>query len=384
MDDNDLEARLRTHLHRRFDNANPSPELTASVHQILRTEPRSVGLGVLRPHARTPSWSLVGVAAAVAILAVAVIRFGAVTTPGDPGSTPSPEPTSGIERSFVVVPPFGATPTGQETGIATEILTKRLKELGFDRVSVAGPEFVVFEPEPTDGTVMSVLGATGDIEFVPLPAAHYGNGGLTAEIGEPLPRNEPALFGWDGIASVTRDTSDQPGGGRRPGVLVTLTPSAKEMFATYTETHLGETFAIVIDGRVALLPTINEPIAGGEVLLTPGDDAHFDETRAILVGGELPESWAPPGVAVPVALDVIRASVLRELPSAEIRSMEMDAIRDGGMWIAVWRIVVDGDFVGACQSTGPSDPGGCAQVRGLVVTFDASNGVPISREYLFE
>jgi hypothetical protein len=385
MDDRDLEARLRTHLHRRFDNANPSPELTSSVQQILRTVPDSVGFGARRLRSMTPSWSLVGVAAFVAILAVAVVRFGAVITPGDPGSTPSAAPTSGIERSFVVVPPFGATPTGQETGIATEILTKRLKELGFDRVSVAGPEFVLFEPEPTDATVMSVLGATGDVEFVPLPAADYGKGGLAAEIGEPLPRNEPALFGWDGIASVTRDTSDQPGSGRRPGVLVTLTPAAKEALATYTKTHIGETFAIVIDGRVALLPTINEPIAGGEVLLTPGiDDTHFGETRAILVGGELPESWAPPGVAVPVALDVIYASVLRELPSAEVQSIEMDAIRDGDMWIAVWRIVVDGDVVGACESASPSDARDCASAHGLVVTFEASTGVPISRTYLFE
>ena len=61
MDDNELEARLRTHLHRRFDDANPSPELTAGVQQVLRTEPTGIGRrGVrLRP-ARALAWSVVG------------------------------------------------------------------------------------------------------------------------------------------------------------------------------------------------------------------------------------------------------------------------------------------------------------------------------------
>lgn len=384
MDDRELKARLRTHLHRRFDDADASPELTASIQQILRTEPRSVGLGALRSRSMTLSWSLVGVGAAVAILAVAVLRFGGVTTPGDPGSTPSAAPTSGIERSFVVVPAFGAAPTGQETDAATEILTKRLKALGFDRVSMAGQfgvEFVVFEPAPTDATVMSVLGATGDVEFIPVPAADYGEGGLEAEIGEPLPRDEPALFGWDGIASVTIGADAQA----RRVLNITLEPAAQDAFATYTETHVGELFAIVIDGRVAALPMINEPIPGGEIAVSGGGlNERFEETIAILIGGRLPASWAPPGVTVPVSLDVILESLRREAPSAEVRSMDLDAIRDGDMWIAVWRIVVEGDFAAACQSTAPSGPGGCTPARGLVVTFDASNGVPISREYVFE
>jgi hypothetical protein len=379
MDHRELETRLRTHLHRRFDDATPSRELTAGVQQILRTEPRGVRLDELRWRSLSLSWSVLGVAALVAILAVAAIRIGAVVGPGDRGSNVPPSPTVAppAVRPFIVLPPFGSSPSKGESTLAEDILSARLSALGFGNFTSGTGLAIEFEVPiegSTDASIRNVLSATGDVEFVPLPAADYGDGGLTAVVGEPLPKDEPALFGWDGIASVTIGDDAQA----RRVLNIVLKPAARAAFATYTETHIGETFAVVIDGRVALLPMINEPITGGEIAISGGGESDdFEETMAILVGGMLPESWAEPGVPILLPEAHIVASVLREAPNATVVSTELDAIRDGEMWIEVWVVTVEGEFHPSC----PAGATPCPTFHTLVVTVNASAGDAISREF---
>ena len=57
-DDRDLEARLRTHLHRRFDRAQPPPEVVAAVRQVIATPPRRIALPALSRLLRTKAVSV--------------------------------------------------------------------------------------------------------------------------------------------------------------------------------------------------------------------------------------------------------------------------------------------------------------------------------------
>jgi hypothetical protein len=382
MDDNELEARLRTHLHRRFDKATPSPELTASVQQVLRTEPKGVGLRHLRlRRSRALSWSLVGVAGLVGILAVAAIQLGNVIGPGDRGSgvPPSSSVSPITERPFMVVPPSDRAATAAETNLAAEVLTARLRALGFDtptRTNGDGIGYLLPVTGPTDTQIYHALTTIGEVEFVPLPPEDYGEGKLVAEVGAPLPKDEPALFGWDGIASVEWTTDEQS----RRTALVTLTPGAREAFASHTENHIGEFFAVLIDDRVALLPVINEPILGGEVQISGGRTTEdFEETVAILVGGALPVSWRGAQVPEIIPEHEITAGLLREADAelvsgdpASLVSAELDAIDDGSGWIAVWRIVLRGEFEYVC--TAPAVPTCTPFISEKEFVLDADSG----------
>ena len=83
---------------------------------------------------------------------------------------------------------------------------------------------------------------------------------------------------------------------------------------------------MVIDGVVALLPVINEPIIGGQVQIS-GDSASEDyqETVAILVGGILPESWRGARVVAAMPREQNRGQPrFASCPTPRVRSVELD------------------------------------------------------------
>jgi hypothetical protein len=354
MDDRDLEARLRAHLHRRFDDAQPSGELVAAVGQALASRPVSTGLYNLRMP-RQLGWQVVVAAAVIVAIAVAGARFGGLLRPAGPFATASipVTPTPAPERDFIVMPPTAAIPSKPDSILASNILLKRLQTLGFQVITSGGGyaiQFRVPAEGPSDDVVRAVLAATGDLRVVPLPPEDYGDGKLTAEIGEPLPKDEPALFAWAGIAAVALDVDQQS----RPALTITLKEAVKEAFADYTTAHVGETFAIVVDDRVALLPIVNEPIVGGQLVLSAGDlDSGWQIASAILVGGRLPEAWADPDVPVVLSRGQAVAAAFRQVPGTMVDAADLDAIQDSSTygWRAVWRITLEGETVVSVDAT---------------------------------
>lgn len=352
MDDRELEARLRAHLHRRFDDASPSLELTAAVEQVLRTAPRRLQLPTLRLGSLSLSWSVLGAAVLVAALAVAATRLERL--PGAPGPSPTSRPTVETirERQFIVIPRAGLGPDGLPSAPArdraTEVLMDRLGRLGLKGAGSLRTDVITLTLElegPSDDSIRRIIAATGDVAFVPLPLA-YSNGTHVAEVGEPLPTNETALFGWDGIASVGITHDDQ----NREVLSIDLRAEAADAFGEYTSSHVGDTFAIVLDGELAALPAISEPILGGSVQVSDGGPADvfdtFDEAAAILVGGMLPGSWQ--GADVP---DILTRDEAIEAFGASgmggpgtIESVELDALdaADGADRQAVWRVTLSG------------------------------------------
>lgn len=347
MTERDLEARLSEHLHRRYDAIGPSPELLAGVDQVLSTRPGPIGLAGLRAGRREIGW---GALLAASVIAAVAVATGGIDVPFGPGAKPTatPGPTflAADERYFLLIPPTADRPSKADSTLAEDVLSKRVHALGFGSFtsSIDGAiQFALPADGADDGAITAVLSATGDLEIVPLPPEDYGqfgDGPNKAVIGQPLPKDESALFGWNGIASIEADGSPPT------SLSMKLKPSAAEAFATYTAAHQGETVAVVIDGRVAMLPTINEPITDGEVILS-GEQVSgtFERTAAILIGGMLPEAWqgalVPDLLTLSEAIQAARDSVAVGA-DAPIESAQLQVIQDtDGTWQSTWVVAFE-------------------------------------------
>ena len=62
-------------------------------------------------------------------------------------------------------------------------------------------------------------------------------------------------------------------------VRVTLTPAGKELFSEVTKANIGKKLAVVIDGKVALAPVIQQQISGGTLVISGNLTA--DEAKEI-------------------------------------------------------------------------------------------------------
>ena len=392
MDDRDLERRLAARLHQRFDTVQPPADLTASVQQVMATPTRRVGLPDLRFGRLRPGWSAIAAAVLVALVAVGGVGYGNLIGPRA-GPSPSVDVEGPLERFFIVLPPVDATPTKTESSLAADVLSARLRALLFfgdypNSFSGAVGNAITFRlpmTGPSDESIGAVLRAQGEVAFVPLPES-YTNGTHTAEVGQNLPTDEPVLFGWDGVASAAMDV-DQQG---RPALTITLRPAAAESFGDYTAAQPGGIIAIVVDDDVALLPVINEPIAGGEIQLSGGglpgsaEEAAFAEASAILVGGELPEAWSslPPWVPEILQPEELAASLAFQLEGVTVESANLDAVLYGRRWVAVWRTHLAGRIAeDVCPQLSVEWRGSCPVVDPSVTfTFEAETGELISAE----
>ena len=381
MDDRELEARLRERLRDRFDSGQPSPELAASIRGALTMAPRRVTLGGQRVRPIELGWLLAAVAVIVAV-AIGGLNIGRYLGPG--AATPTPAPSATAQppnRSFVVMSRASDSPSKAATGLASDVLAARIRTLGFGTFSSSAGFGIVFDLPPdgaTDDTIRAVLRATGDVSFVPLPAADYGEGKLSADVGKALPKPEPALFGRDDMVSVTQ--GDQNG---QPGVDIELSQTAREALAAYTSTHVGATFAVLIDDVVAMLPSLNEPITNGHVALSSGvGDTSFAVTAAILVGGQLPATWSEPDVPEILSADAAAAAALNLFPGSQVGGEQVDVIANGGQWRAVWLISLYGEFPGECPTLDPPASLGtdCASSSSLRAELDAVTGEYLSSE----
>ena len=383
MDDRDLEVRLRTHLHRRFDDAEPPRELRASHEQAFATQPRLLGLFDLRSRAPMHvGFSLTAVALVLVVLATAATNLGLRFGPAGNGPTPSPT-AAPSERTFMVLPPTPDVAPKPDSIAATDVLSARLRALGIGTFSSGGGFAIAFTipgAGPSDADISAVLAAPGVVEFVPIPA---GQSEVVA--GQPLPAQLPVLFGSGGVASV-RDGSDQNG---NAALDVNLTPAAAELFGAYTTDHVGEQLAIVLDGRVVTAPIIQSAITGGQVQITNASSgagfALEATTRAILIGGELPVAWRAAPVVQLIPEAQARAIAVREAGTvASIVSADPQPLLLGiGRWTAVWNVVLAGEFPVVC-GPGPTEPphlSSCPPPASTeLIVLDGATGGFIQRE----
>ena len=159
-------------------------------------------------------------------------------------------------------------------GIIKDIVERRVNTTGVSEpvVTTQGKDRVVVElPGVTDPeAVRKLVGTTGRLDFVPL-------GTTQATQDQTLdPKTFPPLFSGDQVSSATVGT-DQNG---RPAVNFVLKDTGKNLFANYTKDHIGQYFAITLDGSVISAPVINDSIPTGNVQITGGGLGGFSAKEA--------------------------------------------------------------------------------------------------------
>lgn len=160
------------------------------------------------------------------------------------------------------------------TGVAEPIVQTQ----GSDRITVEIPGVANVEE------VRDLLGSTGRLDFVPVPAESEN----AVQQGAPLPSgmDTAPLFSGDQIDVA------QPGfggvGGAQPQVEFTLKPEGARLFGEWTSQNVGRRFAIVLDGNVVSAPTVQTAITGGQGVIENMAAAEVSNLVTVLKFGALP------------------------------------------------------------------------------------------------
>jgi protein-export membrane protein SecD len=127
----------------------------------------------------------------------------------------------------------------------------------------------------------------------------------------PIPEGLTPLFSGDQLASAAPGVDQQSG---QRVVQFELKSDAATAFGDYTRDHVGEFFAIVLDGVVVSAPSINEPIPGGRGQITGNFSAAEMNTLVnTLRFGALPlqlEEVSFSSISATLGADFLRQSIL--------------------------------------------------------------------------
>jgi preprotein translocase subunit SecD len=193
----------------------------------------------------------------------------------------------GLRVEYQAQPVDGKQPGPGDMSVIKDIVERRVNQTGVSEAVVVtqGSDRVVVElPGVTDPeSVRRLVGQTGRLDFVPL-------GQTAAQEGQTLDLTQnPPLFSGDQVASATVG-QDQNG---RPAVDFVLKSDGAKAFADYTTAHVGDYFAITLDGSVISAPVIKDSIPNGQVQITGGGLQGFNAKDAanlvtVLKFGSLP------------------------------------------------------------------------------------------------
>jgi preprotein translocase subunit SecD len=207
--------------------------------------------------------------------------------------------TGGVRLTYTVVPVGGRQPTARDLELERTVVANRIRAAGVAVSSVRLSEVASLVVDLNLLTaanvdqVRSLVGTTGRLDFVPLgqtPAAQdqqLPDATIATRCDATLQVN-CVLFSGDRVAAAKVGASQT---GQRT-VDFTLSGDGKQLFADYTSGHVGDYFAVVLDGKVITAPVINEAIPGGQVQISQGGIDGFPLAAArnlviILQSGQL-------------------------------------------------------------------------------------------------
>ena len=203
----------------------------------------------------------------------------------------------GLEVVYSLQPVGGREPDAGALATTKSIIENRVNSTGVAEpvVQTAGSARVIVDlpnaKNPEE--IRALLVQTGQLDFVPLPPAEYGTGSVSgtyqAVEGQPLPTTETPLFGGKEVDQAYPST-DQAG---LRAVGFRLKSDGARLFGDYTSKHVGEFFAIVLDGKVVSAPVIQSAITGGTGIITGGSSGGFSAAEmnsliTVLNYGSLP------------------------------------------------------------------------------------------------
>ncbi len=204
----------------------------------------------------------------------------------------------GLRIEYQVLPAEGKTPTRDDLNVLRQIIINRVDKSGVaePQVVVQGSDRIVIEMPGVQNAdqIRKLVGTTGRLDFVPLgstPAQQdqvLPDATINTKCSDTVVVN-CVLFSGDQIAAASIGANQT---GQRT-VDFTLNGTGKDLFAAYTADHVGDYFAIVLDGKVISAPTINEPIPGGQVQISQNGIGGYPLADAqnlvtILQFGQLP------------------------------------------------------------------------------------------------
>jgi hypothetical protein len=231
----------------------------------------------------------------VAVLVVVAVGFGMGSkTWGGAGGA-----ATYTTLTYRLVPVSGQPPASSGLDVTVSIVKERLELAGMAGILVAaGALDTVVVKVPAGGDVVGVqkvVGAIGHIEFVLLPPAEYGTADAAGAKavpakGDAIDPTLPARFtGADldpaKIQAVV-DPNASPGSWK---ILFGFTTAGGSQFETWTGAHVAEYLAIVVDGVIQTVPSIQSAITGGSGEIT-GDytQSEASQLAAVLKSGQLP------------------------------------------------------------------------------------------------
>lgn len=174
----------------------------------------------------------------------------------------------GLSVEYRVVPVGDRTPTLADLAVVRDIIERRVNSTGVVEpvVVTQGTDRIIVElpGEQDTTTVRRLVGTTGRLDFVPIPTSQTTPPaeGQTLDLGVYKP-----LFSGDQLASA--NVGQDQNGNRT--VNFVLKEEGKNLFADWTARHVGEFFAITLDGVVISAPRINSSIPGGNVEISSGN-----------------------------------------------------------------------------------------------------------------
>ena len=181
----------------------------------------------------------------------------------------------GLKVEYRIVPAGGKTPTAADLAVVRDIMDKRVNSTGVAEpvVVTSGTDRIVVElPGVTDtSAVRALVGTTGRLDFVPIPAGTSVTQGqaldLTGATNCPPSGTITTiciLFSGDQLESASVGSDAQ---GNR-AVNFRLKSVGSDLFAKWTAAHVQEQFAIVLDSNIISSPVIRQPITGGQVQIS--------------------------------------------------------------------------------------------------------------------
>src|SRR5215203_3994207 len=207
---------------------------------------------------------------AIAILAI-IVNFVAIPVPASGGETRRLETKLGLDLrgglriEYQVLPAEGKTPTRDDLNIMREIIINRIDRSGVaePQVVVQGSDRIIVEMPGVQNPdqIRELVGTTGRLDFVPLGQTQMTQDqDVAAEVlatnCDESTTDLCVLFSGDQVAAAQVGANQT---GQRT-VNFTLTGNGKDKFAQYTADHVGDYFAIVLDGKFITAPVINSSI----------------------------------------------------------------------------------------------------------------------------
>ena len=196
--------------------------------------------------------------------------------------------SGGLRVEYQAQPVEGKSPSPADMGIIKDIIERRVNGTGVSEpvVVTQGSDRVVVElPGVTDpDSVRQLVGQTGRLDFVPL-------GQTQVQEGQVLDLKAfPPLFSGDQVQSASLGQNQQGSG---LTVDFVLKGDGAKLFGDYTAAHVGDFFAITLDGSVISAPVIKSSIPNGQVQIESGGIGGFPVKEAtnlvtILKFGSLP------------------------------------------------------------------------------------------------